>query len=63
MESFEGFRESGTFIVAPRTEVHGDPIRKGAKTTLGLYAKDYFSTHALRGACIDGALHDQTRFR
>lgn len=61
MESFEGFRKSGTLIVAPGVEVQGDLILKGAKTTLDLYAKDFFSTHALQGGCILGALHDRTK--
>ena len=61
MESFEGFRKSGTFIVAPGVEVQGDLILKGAKTTLDLYAKDFFSTHALQDGCILGWLHDRTK--
>lgn len=61
MESFEGFRKSGTFIVAPGTEVQGDLILNGGKTTLDLYAKDFFSTHALKDGCITGALHDRTK--
>lgn len=61
MESFDGFRKSGTFIVAPGVEVQGDLILKGAKTTLDLYAKDIFSTHALQDGCILGWLHDRTK--
>jgi len=52
MESFEGFRKSGTFTVSPGVVVQGDLILKGAKTTLDLYAKDFFSTHAVQGGCI-----------
>ena len=61
MESFEGFRKSGTFIIAPGSEVQGDLILKGAKTTLDLFSKDSFSTHALKDGCILGALHDRTK--
>ena len=61
MESFEGFRKSGTFIVAPGVEVQGDLILKGAKTTLDLYSKDFFSTHALQESCILGALHNRMK--
>ena len=61
MESFEGFRKSGTFIVAPGEEVHGDLILKGGKTTLDLFSKDFFSTHALKDDCILGAVHDRTK--
>jgi len=61
MDSFEGFRKSGTFIVAPGIEVQGDLILKGSKTTLDLYAKDFFSTHDIQEGCILGALHDRTK--
>jgi hypothetical protein len=61
MESFEGFRKSGTFIVAPGTEVQGDLILKGPKTTLDLYDKDFFSTHNVQDGCILGVLHDRTK--
>jgi hypothetical protein len=61
MESFEGFRKSGTFIASPGVEVQGDLILKGAKTTLDLYSRDFFSIHALQDGCILGALHDRTK--
>ncbi len=61
MASFEGFRKSGTFTVSPGVEVQGDLTLKGAKTTLDLYAKDFFSTHALQDGCILGWLHDRTK--
>lgn len=61
MESFEGFRKSGTFIVAAGTEVQGDLILKGSKTTLDLFSKDFFSTHDIQDGCILGALHDRTK--
>ena len=61
MESFEGFRKSGTFTVAPGVEVQGDLILKGAKPTLDLYSKDLVSTHALQDSCILGALHDRMK--
>jgi len=61
MESFEGFRKSGTFDVAPGVEVQGDLILKGPRTTLDLFSKDFFSTHALQDGCILGALHDRTK--
>ena len=61
MESFEGFRKSGTFDVAPGTEVQGDLILKGPRTTLDLFSKDFFSTHALQDGCILGALYDRTK--
>jgi hypothetical protein len=61
MESFEGFRKSGTFTVAAGTEVQGDLILKGPKTVLDLYAKDSFSTHGIQEGCILGRLHNQTK--
>ena len=61
MESFEGFRKSGTFIVSAGREVQGDLILKRSKTTLDLYAKDFFSTRDIEEGCILGALHDQTK--
>ena len=61
MESFEGFRKSGTFVVAPNTEVQGDLILRGSKTALELHAKDFFTTHDIREGCILGALHDRTK--
>lgn len=61
MESFEGYRKSGTFVITEGTEVQGDLILKGPKTTLDLYAKDFFSTHDIRNGCILGALHDRTK--
>lgn len=61
MESFKGLRKSGTFNVAPGTEVQGDLILKGPRTTLDLFSKDFFSTHALQNGCILGALHDRTK--
>lgn len=61
MESFEGFRKSGTFVVSAGAEVQGDLILKGSKTTLDLYAKDFFSTHDIQENCILGALHDRTK--
>ncbi len=60
MASFEGFRKSGTFTVSTAVEVQGDLILKGAKTTLDLYAKDFFSTHALQDGCILGWLAAST---
>ena len=42
-------------------EVQGDLILKGAKTTLDLYSKDFFSTHALQESCILGALHNRMK--
>ena len=42
-------------------EVQGDLILKGAKTTLDLYSKDFFSTHALQDRCILGALHNRMK--
>src|SRR6476646_2335636 len=61
MESFEGFRKSGTFIVAQGTEVQGDLILKGPRTTLDLYANDFFSTRHVQDGCILGALNDRTK--
>ena len=61
MESFERFRKSGTFVIATGVEVQGDLILKGAATTLDLFAKDFFSTHALKDGCILGWLHDRTK--
>lgn len=61
MESFEGFRKSGTFIVSAGTEVQGELILKGSKTTLDLYAKDFFNTRDIQDNCIFGALHDRTK--
>ena len=61
MESFERFRKSGTFVIATGVEVQGDLILKGAATTLDLFAKDFFSTHALKDGCILGWLHDWTK--
>lgn len=61
MESFKGFRRTGTFIVAPGIEVQGDLILKGSKTTLNLYAKDFFNTQGIQEGCILGALHDRTK--
>ncbi len=61
MESFENYRKSGTFIVAAGTEVQGDLILKGSKTSLDLFSKDLFSTHDIPDACIHGVLHDRTR--
>lgn len=61
MESFEDFRKSGTFTVAAGTEVQGDLILKGSKTTLDLFSKDFFSTHDIQDGCILGVLHDRTK--
>jgi hypothetical protein len=61
MESFEDFRRSGTFTVAAGTEVQGDLILKGSKTTLDLFSKDFFSTHDIQDGCILGVLHDRTK--
>jgi hypothetical protein len=61
MESFEGFRKSGTFVVAPGTEVQGELILKGDRTTLDLYSKDFFTTHDLPDGCIAGTFHDRTK--
>lgn len=61
MESFEGIRRSGTFVVAAGSEVQGDLALKGSKTTLDLYAKDFFSTHDIQDGCILGTLHDRTK--
>lgn len=60
MELVEGGRKSGTFIVAD-TEIQGELFLKGARTTLDLYAKDFFSTHDIQDGCIRGVLHDRTR--
>ena len=61
MESFEGFRKSGTFIVAPALEVQGDLILGGDTTTLDLYSTHPFTTHTLQDGCILGWLHDRTK--
>jgi hypothetical protein len=61
MKSFKGLRKSGMFNVTPEKEVQGDLIFKGPKTTLDLFSKDFFSTHALQDGCILGALHDLTK--
>jgi hypothetical protein len=61
MGSFEGFRKSGTFVVSPGVEVQGELILKGDKTTLDLYAKDFFTTHDLEEGCITGTFHDLTK--
>lgn len=61
MESFEGFRKSGTFIVAAGTEVQGDLILKGAATRLDLFSKDFFNTRDIKDGCLLGALHDRTK--
>lgn len=61
MESFEGFRKSGTFIVAAGAEIQGDLILNGPKTTLDLFSKDFFSTHHIQNDCLLGALHDRTK--
>lgn len=61
MDSFEGFRKAGTFIVALGTEVQGELILKGSKTTLDLYAKDFFSTDDIQEGCILGVLHDRKK--
>lgn len=61
MKSFEGFRKSGAFEVAPGIRVQGDLILQGPRTTLDLFSTDIFSTHALQDSCILGALHDRTK--
>ena len=61
MESFDGFRKSGTFTVTPGLEVQGDLILKHDATTLDLYAKDFFNTHDLPDGCILGSFHDRTK--
>lgn len=61
MQSFEGFRKSGTFFVSPEIEVQGELILKGDGTTLDLYSKDFFSTHDLKDGCITGTFYDRTK--
>lgn len=61
MESFDSFKKSGTFRVALGIEVQGDLILKGSKSTLDLYAKDFFSTHDIQDGCILGVLLDRTK--
>lgn len=61
MDSFEGFRKSGIFVLAGDAEIQGDLILKGDKTTLNLYSKDSFSTQDILDGCILGSLHDRTK--
>ena len=61
MESFAGFRKSGTFIVPPGIEVQGDLILKGGRTTLDLFSDVFFNTRAIMDGCIMGELHDRTK--
>jgi len=61
MQSFEGFRKSGSFLVSPEAEVQGELILKGDGTTLDLYSKEFFSTHDLTDGCISGTFHDRTK--
>jgi hypothetical protein len=61
MDSFAGFRKSGTFIVPPGIEVQGDLVLNGGKTTLDLFSNVFFNTRAIMDGCITGALHDRTK--
>lgn len=61
MKSFKGLRKTGMFKVTPEKEVQGDLIFKGPKTTLNLFSREFFSTHALQDGCILGVLHDLTK--
>ncbi len=61
MESFEGFKKPGTFVVAPGVEVQGELILNGANTTLDLFSKDFFTTHALPDGCVTGMFHDRAK--
>lgn len=63
MKPFEGFRKSGTFGVAPGTEVQGDLILKGLQTTLDLFSKDFFNTRLCRTVASLGRFMTAQRFR
>jgi hypothetical protein len=51
-------KRSGTFTLSPGTELYGELLLAGAKTTLYLRDKRFFPTHDIPNRCIVGILHD-----
>ncbi|MBM5575173.1 hypothetical protein [Deefgea sp. CFH1-16] len=61
MELFEGFRKSGMFVISDDSEIYGDLILNGSKSTLDAYSRKAFNTNKIQNACILGELHDRTK--
>lgn len=54
-------KRSGAFTLSSGTELYGELLLAGAKTTLYLRDKRFFPTHDIPNRCIVGVLHDFTK--
>jgi hypothetical protein len=54
-------KRSGAFTLSRDTELYGELLLAGAKTTLYLRDKRFFPTHDIPNRCIVGVLHDLTK--
>lgn len=53
-------KRSGTFTLAPGTELYGELTIAGPKSSLYLHNKDSFATNNIPDRCITGVLRDFT---
>lgn len=61
MDKVEKSKWAGKFTVPPGKDVYGELTLSGAKTSLYLHDKDFFSTHSIPDQYIKGVLHDLTK--
>jgi hypothetical protein len=61
MDRVEASKWAGKFTVPPGKDIYGELTLSGAKTSLYLHDKDFFSTHAIPDQYIKGVLHDLTK--
>jgi hypothetical protein len=61
MDKVEKSKWAGKFSVSPGKDIYGELTLSGAKTSLYLHDKDFFSTHSIPDQHIQGVLHDLTK--
>jgi hypothetical protein len=61
MDKVENSKWAGKFTVPPGKDVYGELTLSGAKTSLYLHDKDFFSTLSIPDQYIKGVLHDLTK--
>jgi hypothetical protein len=61
MNEIEGSKRSGTFTILPGKELNGELSFKGSETSLHVYDRAPFDTHAIPELCITGVLQDLTK--
>ncbi len=61
IDTLDGSKQSGTFIISPGKALYGELTFAGSKTSLYLRDNEHFDPRASPNRCVTGILHDLTK--